>query len=147
MIYKDILDRLETLANNHLFIEQYGYGNLSDIEVPDNEQPPKYPYMFVNPVSVSQDRTQVSFNFNLIMMEQVEEGEDYEIAGQDACITYIQDIVSSFTNTNGNYLMDVQLPFNITPFKERFQDSVVGATANITISYAKALDNCNPRFQ
>jgi hypothetical protein len=145
MIYKDILDRLETLANNHYFIEQYGYGNLSDIEVPDNEQPPKYPYMFVNPVNVSQDRRQINFNFNLIMMEQVEEGEDYEIAGQDACITYIQDIVSSFTNSNGNYLMDVQLPFSITPFKERFQDSVVGATANITISYAQSLDYCNPR--
>ena len=25
MIYKDILDKLETLANNHYFIEQFGY--------------------------------------------------------------------------------------------------------------------------
>jgi hypothetical protein len=147
MIYKDILDRLETLANNHYFIEQFGYGNLSDIEVPDNEQPPKYPYMFINPVSINQDRRFITFNFNLIMMEQVEEDEDEEIKGQDACITYIQDIVSAFTNGSGNYLMDVVLPFNITVFKERFQDSVVGATANLTISYAKALDNCDPRIQ
>jgi len=42
--------------------------------------------------------------------------------------------------------MDIQLPFNITVFKERFQSSVVGATANITISYAKALDYCEPRI-
>jgi len=80
------------------------------------------------------------------MMTQVEEGEDYEIDGQDSCVTFIQDIVSSFTNSNGNYLMDIQLPFNITVFKERFQSNVVGATANITISYAKALDYCEPRI-
>jgi hypothetical protein len=147
MIYKDILDKLETLANNHYFIEQFGYGNLSDIEVPDNEQPPKYPYMFVNPVSINQDRRFITFNFNLIMMEQVADGEDNEIKGQDACITYIQDIVANFTNDTETLLMDVVLPFNITVFKERFQDSVVGATANLTISYAKALDNCNPRIQ
>ena len=146
MIYKDILDRLETLANNHYFIEQFGYGNLSDIEVPDNEQPPKYPYIFVNPVNISQNRKYIDFNFNLIMMTQVEEGEDNEIFGQDSCVTFIQDIVSAFTNSNGNYLMDIQLPFNITVFKERFQSNVVGATANITISYAKALDYCEPRI-
>jgi hypothetical protein len=147
MIYKDILDKLETLANNHYFIEQFGYGNLSDIEVPDNEQPPKYPYMFVNPVSINQDRRFITFNFNLIMMEQVADGEDNEIKGQDACITYIQDIVANFTNDTETLLMDVVLPFNITVFKERFQDSVVGATANLTISYAKALDNCDSRIQ
>jgi hypothetical protein len=146
MIYKDILDRLETIANDHLFIQKFGYGNLSDIEVPDNEEPPLYPYMFINPVNINQDRRFMNFNFNLIMMEQVPDGEDNEIQGQDECITFIQDVLAKFTNSNNNYLMDVQLPVSITPFKERFQDSVVGATANVTITYAKALDLCDPRF-
>jgi hypothetical protein len=102
--------------------------------------------MFINPVNINQDRRFMNFNFNLIMMEQVPDGEDNEIQGQDECITFIQDVLAKFTNSNNNYLMDVQLPVTITPFKERFQDSVVGATANVTITYAKALDLCDPRF-
>ena len=146
MTYKNIVDSLETIINAHNFIETYGYGNLSDIAVPDNEEPPNYPYAFVNPVDVSNGRNSFSWTFNLIVMTQVNDNEDAEIAGQDECMQIIQDIVSIYTNTTNDPLLDIETPFTMTPFKERFQDDVVGATAVLTINYAKAIDGCDTPF-
>lgn len=142
MTYKDLIDRIMTIAGLHQMVELVGYGNLSDIEVPDNEEPPDYPYVFLNPVTVSNGRREFNLTMNLICMTQVKDAELCEIDGQSICIGIIQDIVSTFLNTNADPLIDVVTPFSITPFKERFQDKVVGATATLTINYGKAIDGC-----
>jgi len=145
MTYKDLVDRLLTIANSHAIVELVGYGNISDIEVPDNESPPDYPYVFFNPVNISNDRREFNLTMNLIAMTQVRDKEQNEIDGQSICIGIIQDIVAKFIydTTVSDPLIDVVTPFTITPFKERFQDDVVGATATLTINYGKAIDGCN----
>ena len=75
MTYKDLVDRIMQIANSHLMVELVGYGNLSDIEVPDNEEPPDYPYVFLNPVTVSNDRREFNLTMNLICMTQVKDRE------------------------------------------------------------------------
>ena len=145
MTYKDLVDRLLIIANSHDIVELVGYGNISDIEVPDNESPPDYPYVFFNPVNISNDRREFNLTMNLIAMTQVKDKEQNEIDGQSICVGIIQDIVATFIYDTGNIdpLIDVVTPFTITPFKERFQDDVVGATATLTINYGKAIDGCN----
>ena len=143
MTYKELIDTLEQIIINHWMVETYGYGNISDIMVPDNEEPANYPYVFINPVDIDMDRTNFAVNLNMIAMTQVQDGEDNELSGQDLCVRILSDIISEFTNTDGFPLYDVSLPVSITPFKERFQDDVVGATAALTINYAKAIDGCN----
>jgi len=146
MTYKNLIDNLEGIINSHLFIQTYGYGQLSDIAVPEGGEPPNYPYAFINPVDVSNGRNSFNCTLNLILMTQVNDGQDNELSGQDECMQYIQDIVSVFTNTNNDPLLDISTPFSMTPFKERFQDDVVGATATLTINYAKAIDGCDTPF-
>ena len=143
MNYKTLIDTLENIITNHLFVKTYGYGNISDISVPDNEEPADYPYVFLNPVNVSLDRQQFVVTLNMIAMTQVKDSEDKELAGQDLCINIIADIISQFTNTTDYSLFDIQTPTLITPFKERFQDDVVGATASLTIVYGKPIDGCD----
>jgi hypothetical protein len=142
MTYKDLVDRLLVIINSHAMVETTGYGNLSDIEVPDNEEPPNYPYVFINPVNISNGRREFNLTLNMICMTQVVDEEQYEINGQSICIGIIQDVVSQFLMTNQDPLIDVVTPFTITPFKERFQDDVVGATATLVINYGKAIDGC-----
>jgi len=143
MTYKELIDTLETIINNHAFVDTYGYGNISDIMVPDNEEPADYPYVFLNPVDINMDRTNFAVNLNMIAMTQVQDGEDNELTGQDLCVRILSDVISEFTNQTDYPLFDVELPVTIAPFKERFQDDVVGATAALTINYAKAIDGCN----
>lgn len=142
MTYKETIDRLDAIIRSHLMVETCGYGNISDIAVPDNEQPPNYPYVFINPIAVNLDRQSFNFNFNLIAMTQVKDKELDEIEGQDICIGILQDVVSQYLLSNQDPLFDITTPFSVTPFKERFQDDVVGAAAVLTINYGKAIDGC-----
>ncbi len=143
MNYIDIINQLKTLATDHKFIQQFGYGDLSDIAVPEDQEAPDYPYMFVNPIDVSRNVGSTEFNCNLIIMTQVEDIENAEILGQSRCMNYLEDIISQFTNTAEYPLYSVVVPFTITPFKERFQDDVVGITANLTIQVASAISACD----
>ena len=143
MTYKELIDRLEAIITGHSFVETYGYGNLSDISVPDNEEPADYPYVFINPDSVDLGINNFSVTLNLIAMTQVQDGETNELSGQDLCIQILTDIIANFTNTTDDPLIDVVTPISINVFKERFQDDVVGATANVTINYGKGIDGCN----
>jgi len=142
MTYNDLINLFLDTARNHSMVDTVGYGNLSDIEVPDNETPPNYPYVFYNPVSISNSRRDFNLTMNVICMTQVEDTEQQEINGQSICIGILQDIVASIITTSNDPLVDIATPFTITPFKERFQDDVVGATASLTIQYGKPIDGC-----
>ena len=145
MKYLDLVNLVKGLIDEHDFIETYGYGDISDISFPDSEDAPDYVYAFLNPAGQSIAERQFSATFNLIVMEQVNEGDDSEVEGQSLCIAIIQDILAQlYKRTEDGYeLVDVSFPVSIEVFKERFQDDVVGATATVTINYGKALDGCN----
>ena len=97
MKYNELIDRLLVVIRSHDMVDTAGYGNLSDIEVPDNEEPPDYPYVFLNPVNVSVDRRSFSVNLNMIAMTQSPDKEQSEIDGQsiyDATIHSLRKNIS-----------------------------------------------------
>ena len=53
--YKQIVDLFKSAALNHLMIQDFGYGQLSDIktrnESQDGDQEVDYPYAFLNPTT------------------------------------------------------------------------------------------------
>jgi len=143
MTYQTIIQRFLDLLQQHKFINETGYGNLSDIQVPEDQKPPDYPYAFINPIDMTAGSTVFSVTFNLIVMTQMLEGQPYELEGQSNCAKYINDIAATFIQTNQDPLMTVVTPITMIPFKERFQDNVVGATATITVNYARPMDVCD----
>ena len=146
MTYKETIDSILNIANAHLFVETTGYGNISDISVPDNEEPPNYPYVFLNPIDCNLERGAFEVNLNLIAMTQVFDTETDELSGQDLMIQILSDIISKYTNTTDDPLFDIITPVSVTPFKERFSDDVVGATAALTIRYGKSIEGCDTPF-
>lgn len=142
MKYKEIVDLIKGIVDGHVNINEFGYGNISDINTPDDEKAPDYPYVFLNPVSVTQGRNTGTFNANLICMTQTYETTDDELLQQSNCINYLQQIISNINMNLDNPDVEFSLPYTITPFKERFSDNVVGATANISITYVSLLDDC-----
>ena len=116
MTYKNLVDRLEEIIDAHYFINTRGYGNISDIEVPENEEPPNYPYAFINPIDMAATKNSFTWNFNLILMTQVNDSQTDDLAGQDSMVQIISDIVSQFLLTTNDPLIDITVPFTITPF-------------------------------
>ena len=145
MTYQQVVNRLLDIMSNHYLINEVGYGNLSDIHTPDDEQSPDYPYAFLNPISVTVGEYSFNSQFNLILMDQVTDGDTTsaeDIKVQSNCLMYLQDIMSHFRQTDDDRNLDIEVNVTATPFKERFEDNVAGVTAQITINSITPLDGC-----
>ena len=143
MTYNEIIDVFKKKVQGHFFINEFGYGDISDISTPDDGKAPYYPYIFLNPVSVTSNDRVSTFNFNLICMTQCRDDQYQIIKKQSDCIDNLRDIIAQVNNTLIDPLVEIQSNYTFTPFKERFQDDVVGASCNITVTYPSQLDACN----
>jgi hypothetical protein len=113
---------------------------------PEDNSSPDYPYVFLNPLSITATKNTSVFSFNLICMEQVLNNYTSIIKGQSDCITILNDIISKINLTTTYPTMEVQDGFTFTPFVERMKDDVVGATAVINLIFTSPLDVCNKPF-
>ena len=171
MTYYDIIQEFFQAAQAHYMIQDVGYGPISDIKTRSQNAKPviddggevegvDYPYMFVNPGQHSRSNASVTYQFNLIMMDMAwqEEPPGLNSGGvasvdvtrftneaqiQSQCQRYIDDIIGHLYYTRK---YDVSMSVNYTPFVERFQDSVAGMTATVTITIPNAINDCIAPF-
>ena len=155
MTYFEIVNRIKDIVFRHKMLVDFGYGNLSDIKsVPQNFEingisdtgrsdqsaDTDYPYVFVNPQAHQRSQQSITYNFNVIVMDQAKNAFE-ELKVQSDCQQYIDDIISELRFDYKDQA-DVILNVSLTPFKERFQDTVAGMTATLSIEVASAINNC-----
>ena len=135
---------------------------------PSQEAITLYPYVYLVPQQSTRTSQAITYRFNMIVMDTVlpngleilnvsnqtdQKDPPYgqTLKVQSDCQQYIDDILAqlrlsrSYNSSQSplNYpLMDAQLNVNLTPFKERFQDTVAGMTATIEIEVAQPLNLC-----
>lgn len=152
MNYKDVVDRIRQVVFDHKMLVDFGYGQISDIKtraqgdgLDGDVNDADYPYCFLNPQPHVRTNTQITYNFNMILMDMAreEEGDDFQnfLAIQSDCIQYIDDIVARLYYFYKDQ-PEVQFNYSYTPFYERFQDQLAGATANLSIIVPTNIDNC-----
>lgn len=146
MTYKELVDSIGETVNNHLILKDFGYGALTDIKTVDDGTRVNYPYAFLNPTQSSRTGQSITYRFNLIVMDVVQEDPTNGYANylkvQSACQQYIDDILANLRFSKPYRDFDLTLNVNLTPFKERFQDTVAGMTATLEIEIPDALNNC-----
>ena len=131
-----------------------------------------YPYVFLNPSQSTRTSQAISYRFNMIVMDTVlpngleligsnpgdidqkdpPYGQTLQV--QSDCQQYIDDIIAALRFDVGQpgasivdpWLMDVQLSVNLTPFKERFADTVAGFTATLDVMIAQPINDCKTPF-
>ncbi len=163
MTYKEVLDDLTDLLDRHKMIQTWGYGNLSDLVSPFRKEDktkleantapdPKdiynidYPYAFLQPTQHNLSKGKTTFNFNLIMMEQCDDAPGAVIQAQSNCYRYIKDVLAEiYYNFDQKY--DFTLNSSVTPFKEKYNDTVSGMTAAISIEIPTILNDCVAPFR
>ena len=156
MTYQDVLSDLTNLLDRHKMIQTWGYGNLSDLVAPFKKEDKAgnatdvydidYPYAFLQPLQHSLQKGKVAYNFNLIMMEQCKNEPDAVIQAQSHCQQYIQDVLAEiYYNYDQKY--DFALNSSLTPFKEKYDDTVSGMTANISLEIPMILNDCVAPFE
>ena len=172
MTYRDLVDKFRLACDEHLIIRDFGYGALSDmktvntetnelrgIDTPYYDSTTNYPYVFLNPTQSTRTTQAITYRFNMIVMDVALEREltttstdeeprdavyDPYLQVQSDCQQYIDDIIAylRFADYDDKSDLDIQLSVNLTPFKERFQDTVAGMTATIEVMVAQPINNC-----
>ena len=122
-----------------------------------------YPYVYLVPGQSTRTSQMITYRFNMIVMDTVLDnglelnsyrqqdqkdppyGTTLEV--QSSCQQYVDDILAQLRLAHDggslrNPLLDAQLSVNLTPFKERFQDTVAGMTATIELEVAAPLNLC-----
>lgn len=146
MNYRDVLNDLFDLINRHKMIKTVGYGPLSELVDPKDKDLIDYPYVFIQPSNHSLQKNQMTYRFNLIVMEYVTDDTDEIINAQSDAQQYIKDILGHLYYHYGEKY-DFQLNSNITPFQEKYDDTVSGMTASVELIIRDSLDDCISPFE
>ena len=151
MTYKELVDRIQQVVFDHKIIADFGYGSLSDIKTRSENAPgdgsatqTDYPYVFLNPTNHTRTGQQIVYRFNMIVMEMAKEAA--YLQAQSDCQQYIDDILAQLRFGYEDQI-DLTLNVTLTPFKERFQDTVAGMTATIEVVIPSALNQCIAPFE
>ena len=146
MTYKELVDNIKTVVDSHEILRDFGYGALTDIKTVDEGTRVNYPYAFLNPTQSTRTGQSVTYRFNLIVMDVAQEdptdGFSEYLKVQSDCQQYIDDILANLRFKTPLNDFDLTLNVNLTPFKERFQDTVAGMTATLEIEVPLPINNC-----
>ena len=153
MTYQEIVNRIQTVVNNHLQLADFGYGDLSDLKTRfenssgDAAVQADYPYVFLNPGSHNRNLTVITYNFNMIVMDMArgevsDQPYNNMLAIQSQCQQYIDDIIAILYYDFQDQPEVMRTNLTYTPFNERFQDDVAGMTVNLQIEVPAPLNAC-----
>jgi len=153
MNYNEIVNRFKEIVEDHKMLVDFGYGQISDIktrsEGDGESEGADYPYLFLNPGVHNREQSVVTYNFNMIIMDMAREEEASEYQNflniQSNCIQYCDDVIARLYY----YYKDkpeISFTVSYTPFYERFQDQLAGATATISIEVPNNIDECISPF-
>ena len=138
--YKLIIEDLEEIAKYHEQINSFGYGDLP--ELTNNiitDKSPVYPRMYVLPDDTVLDQNQLTYNFQIIVADQLAQDYSNQRDVMNDTLEIIKDI---FTRL---YLSEYESEWGATvsPFLERFEDVLAGWTMNITITQPFDYNRCD----
>jgi hypothetical protein len=157
MTYKEIINRFRTITENHLMLQDFGYGDLSDLkyvsQLGTDEERVSYPYLYLLPSSSTRNGVVMNYSFNMIVMDMArpEDGAntdkfDNYITIQSQCQQYIDDVLANLYYYYKDQPEIELTGITYTPFKEKYQDVVAGMTATITIQVPTPLNECIAPF-
>ena len=145
MTYEEIIQLFETVCNDHYQVNEFSTSpDLTDLEVGSkgNQEPAVYPYVFLLPTTSRLEKGSMIYSFNMIVMDRVKRDMDKETNTISDMIQIGQDIIAYFNFKVPRPDALIQLPVNVTPFVEKFDGVVSGATFTVNVQTPFALDMC-----
>ena len=145
MTYQEIIQLFETICADHYQINEFSTSPLlTDLEVgtKGSQTPAVYPYVFLQPTPSRLEKGSMVYTFNMIVMNRVKRDQDKEVDQISDMIQIGQDIIAYFNLRVPRPDALIQLPVTVTPFVERFDGLVTGATFGINVQTPFALNMC-----
>jgi len=160
---KNIVDDVKLLVEKHKQINSFGVGDIKDLialtQVRDGEdntdknEPPIYPLLYMVPQPVQRDESYITYNFSIIICDIDNVKNKYiQVDLLSDTLEMAEDVLAQFkysvTSDEGNYYekYDVNVPSNIVPFIENYEDKLIGWTLQLQVLVDKPLNRCIAPF-
>ena len=165
--YNNVVNTLLRLGEYHEQISTTSVGDIYDINLEVME---KFPLMHVNPTSVTTGDSQLTYNFQVFIMEMVSEKSDWQTKQHELLTKLVNtenneqevfnqtlaictDIIGMLRHSSRqsiNGVNDINEPiyftqdqFTIEPFQERFDNLCCGFVFNIGVLVQNDFQTCN----
>ena len=150
-----LIRSLKSIAEKHRQINSFGTGSLYDVTfrkllyggMPDKNtttSQPTYPLMWFNVVDSSIQGRASYISFQVILADLVTDGDknDFEIYSDLQLVA--QDVVALlYKDTVKDKEFSLDESVTMTPFADRFEDSLNGWVLNMRIKIAYGYENCS----
>jgi predicted ATP-dependent protease len=165
--YNNVVNTLLRLGEYHEQISTTSVGDIYDLNL---EKMEKFPLMHINPTSVNTGDSQLTYNFQIFVMDMVSEKSDWQTA-QQALLTKLvntknneqevfnqtleicTDIIGMLRHSSRQSLLgvdDINQPiyftqdqFTIEPFQERFDNLCCGYVFNLGVLVQNDFQTCD----
>jgi len=147
--YQKIILESNTFADNHLQINSFGNGNMWEVVERDKLQPFNYPLLWLEDSGSSVQDKAVTFNFNILVMDQVLNGEENEVFVKSSMHQILLDYLAYFDRTvlydvDGDRIkFDIVRSSSLSSFTERFNDELAGWVMTVTFRTPFDYNKCN----
>ena len=166
--YNNVVNTLLRLGEYHEQISTTSVGDIFDIDL---SKETKFPLLHLNPTSVTTGDSQLTYNFQIFVMDMVTEKENWTKNNQDANFTKLYKTLSNEQDVFNETLQictdfigmlrhserqsldgvnDINFPiyftqdqFTLEPFSERFDNLCCGFVFNIGILVQNDFQTCN----
>lgn len=145
--FNNVLDTICCVAYKHKFVEQVDAGDIWEVDLEKNT---KYPYFHCVPKSVTTQSTNLTYTFQLIIMDLVEPDQSNEQQVMSDTLQILLDIISLFRNGNITKTSEADRPtyytdgdYTLSPFTERFDASVTGWVVDFDVLIDSPFPACN----
>ncbi len=150
-----LIRSLKSIAEKHRQINSFGIGSLYDVTfrkllyggMPDKStitSQPTYPLMWFNVIDSSIQGRASYISFQVILADLVTDGDknDFEIYSDLQLVA--QDVVALlYKDTVKDKEFSLDESVTMTPFADRFEDSLNGWVLNMRIKIAYGYENCS----
>ncbi len=152
--FRNVVGYLETIAEKHFEINSFHSGQLDEVDI-NKLGATGYIILYAEPSTVVVDKGVLTYNFSIYVMDMINEevGSDPNRQRVGRVDTYsqtlniIQDVINEFhQNLYSTSWVDndvvLSLPVNAEPFTARFDNTLTGWSANLTIEVPNQNNLC-----
>ena len=159
LTYQRLIQILREWAKDHKMINAFGHGNITEFStntkafpedvVPegwDEEDVPittKYPFCFVTPFNISYYEDYTSYQLTIIFADILQQDNDNELTGISQQSLNAQDLIGYILKGYLADYIDLELPVQAIPFKERFNDYTCGVSLDIVMNVKGPINICD----
>lgn len=148
--FKSVVEYLRELSLSHINVQQFTFGQLSDLDVETNKQnPTKYPLVMLIPRRADLDTGgKVEFSFALSVQDITTYDLDVKEDQLNTTFMILQDLISRIQRTTWNEVdVLVETPITARPFVDSFDNQLAGWSAELVFEVKNPFNNCDAAFK